>query len=759
MDVMVKKVQEWLNNTYGGNSNYTTIDEDGIAGNTTCKALVKAMQIELGITPVDGIWGEDTSIAFQSLSIDSDPTNECIKRQIYILQGGFYCKGIAPGGFTGTFGTGTESAVKTFETHAGLTTQTGIASAMIMKALLNTDAYTLLSNGDATIREIQQSLNDKYNEYIGLIPCDGVYAKTTCRALISGLQAEQKKEYSNTDVDGIWGSVTMNRCPTLQRYGTITNKQYVYLLQYALYVNGFDPNGFDGGFGSGVQKAVKNFQSFVALTSDGIVGPRTWASLMVSYGDSSRACSAADCMTPLTDETAALLVADGKTAVGRYITGNSNKCLTINELKIIYGAGLRLFPIYQTSGNKASYFTRKKGRTDAYKAYQKYESLHIPDGAVVYFAVDYDASITDITEHIIPYFEGINERLNELGNAHFGVGVYAPRYVCTQLQVAGLTISSFVCDMSSGFACNIGRTLPENWAFDQIKTLTLSNDNASLEIDNDYTSERDSSIFADPDSYQEVVNPTLAEYNVISKVCDCFGIDTELLGVEFEYGTEFPLIMTDSVEMYGTISHSATAPDSTYKVSISVSNGEISSPSFVSGLTNVSTEIPIISDCVDFNGLALAVDAGTIQVEVSAATLTSGKPALALEITSVAVQSETNKLESVLSVGIKFVFSQDSSDYENMLQATSVLGTEELVAAVAAYEQMIELEKNAVSYDVVNADSVKANGYALLTGAAIISVVAIGAFALVTSGGAAVAISSATVFLSQLVGAAGQCFA
>ena len=79
--------------------------------------------------------------------------------------------------------------------YAGLSAaeQTGVADAEVMEALLNMDAYTLLQNGDSNIRTIQQSLNNKYHTTIGLIPCDGIFTKRTQRALISGLQIEEKK--------------------------------------------------------------------------------------------------------------------------------------------------------------------------------------------------------------------------------------------------------------------------------------------------------------------------------------------------------------------------------------------------------------------------------------------------------------------------------------------------------------------------------------------------------------------------------------
>lgn len=715
MDAYVKKVQEWLNATYSDNDDFSVINADGITGNATCTALVKAMQIELGVTPVDGVWGSGTSNAFASLSTDTDASNTSLRNRIYILQGGLYCKGYNPGGFTGTFGNGTATAVKKFESDAGLSNPSGIATATVMKALLNTDAYTLLSTGDSMIRTMQQSLNNQYYQYTGLIPCDGIYTRVTCSALITGLQVEQRKEHSDTVVDGLWGPTTMSRCPTLSMYTSVSNKQYVYLLQYALYANGYDPNGFDGGFGNGVRTAVISFQAFSGLDADGIVGRQTWASLLVSYGDANRTCTAIDCMTPITEDTAALLAANGRTAVGRYLTGDSTKALTIDELRIIHNAGLRLFPIYQTSGNEADYFSRRKGLVDAYKAYKAYGDLRIPDGAIVYFAVDYDASASDITNNIIPYFKAINERLNKLGNSRFGVGVYAPRYVCTRLREEGLTISSFVCDMSSGFSCNIGYKLPEDWAFDQIRTTTLSNGTASLEVDNDFTSERDSSILADPDNYNGASSPTLAEYNVIAAVCRHHGIDTDILNLDFEYGAEYPVLILPFAEIYAVISHSATAPDADFKLSIPVSNGVISTPSFISVLENITSEIPIIPSCIDYEGLALAIDYGVIQLEISATTTVSGLPAMAIEITTVATQSKTNQLEMVLSVGIKYVFATSVSDYRTYLQAAEVFSAAQIEEACNAYEKAIEYDTVADGRPVISADSSESTGYIALS--------------------------------------------
>src|SRR5215207_3005985 len=51
-------------------------------------------------------------------------------------------------------------------------------------------------------------------------------------------------------------------------------------LQEALTKAGFDTGGADGRFGSRTRAAVVAYQSAKGLAADGIVGPRTWASLL-----------------------------------------------------------------------------------------------------------------------------------------------------------------------------------------------------------------------------------------------------------------------------------------------------------------------------------------------------------------------------------------------------------------------------------------------------------------------------------------------
>ncbi len=59
----------------------------------------------------------------------------------------------------------------------------------------------------------------------------------------------------------------------------------VYTIQYLLEQHGYDLQYHDGIYGSEVTSNVKSFQSAQGLSVDGIVGPNTWSSLIVTVQD------------------------------------------------------------------------------------------------------------------------------------------------------------------------------------------------------------------------------------------------------------------------------------------------------------------------------------------------------------------------------------------------------------------------------------------------------------------------------------------
>ncbi|WP_442857583.1 peptidoglycan-binding protein [Bacillus sp. mrc49] len=129
-------------------------------------------------------------------------------------------------------------------------------------------------SGDPTIKSIQTTLNKRYQAKIAV---DGYYGPNTKNALIKGYQTELNKQYgAKLTVDGLWGPRTRAASPNVREgaQGNIT-----YILQAALYMEGFNPRGIDGIFGSGTESAVKAFQRSVGIYADGIAGENTFAKL------------------------------------------------------------------------------------------------------------------------------------------------------------------------------------------------------------------------------------------------------------------------------------------------------------------------------------------------------------------------------------------------------------------------------------------------------------------------------------------------
>ncbi|MBR5438388.1 MAG: DUF1906 domain-containing protein, partial [Clostridia bacterium] len=329
---------------------------------------------------------------------------------------------------------------------------------------------------DSRIKNIQQYLNESLTEYkLSYIPCDGVTTPYMTKALVYALQKLEGLPYGTAN--GNFGVTTKKCCPEIpydkgdgsalsyseMQYTDEQIKDFVLLLEYALYVNGFDAGEADGIYDTETENALKAFQSLMCMNVTGKADLATWLSLLTAPGDTSRNAAAADTATILDSSKAAFLYSQGYRYIGRYLTNASsgiNKAVTRQEAEIILSSGMNFFPIYQTSGNSASYFSADKGTQDAGKAIEAAFSLGLPEGTVIYFAVDFDATISQINSNILPYFRSISERMK---NVTYKVGVYGARGVCSTVSSNGYADYSFVSSLSSGFYANAGFKMPDNW--------------------------------------------------------------------------------------------------------------------------------------------------------------------------------------------------------------------------------------------------------------------------------------------------------
>ncbi len=482
-DPYVQLVQEWYNSEYAGKTGYVKIDEDGIIGPGTCKALIRALQIELGVSSPNGTFGPTTANLYEQNRISATSTN---KNMIRILRGGFLCKGIDCKNFNGIYDIHLEAAIMLFRSSTGI--PGNVMDARHMKALLNTDPFVLSSSGANYIQKVQQFLNKTYSDCywksIGLIPCNGIPERNMTKAIVYALQYEEAVAAGSvtpgtipSSVDGIVGTNTLNRAPVLSAGSDKT--PFVKILQAAITCMCLKDVGIDGIFDSAVSNAVSEFQKFMCLDQNsavklGTVCRKTWASFIISKGDTSRYAGGCDCSTILDLTKAQALKDHGYHYVGRYLTGTvttnkekTSKALTLDEINAITTAGLKIFAIYQDGGASATYFSRSQGYFDAQKAYEAAKNLHIPLGEIIYFAVDYDFTDKQTTTIVIPHFQGINAYFKEHG-IKYRIGIYGSRNICSRVSELELACSSFVSDMSSAYSGNMGFRMPENWAFDQI---------------------------------------------------------------------------------------------------------------------------------------------------------------------------------------------------------------------------------------------------------------------------------------------------
>ena len=479
-DENVRKAQKYLNSMYGHRSEWVKLDEDGMTGTGTCKGIIRAFQIENGISPVTGTVGNITLNKMRSLSdISKMNANDPGNPNVCILQCALFVKGYNAGGITGVYYTTGVNAVKQYQSDAGLPV-TGIIDWKVWMGLVSINWFKKTNDGDKMIVKIQQQLNAEWSDIIGVGPYDGIVSRFTSYALIAALQAAEGiyTSFIGSIDKRNFGDQTVAKFPGVLKQGK--NGSYVKynkLVQYGLYLNGYDAGRFDGNFDSSTKSKVEAFQEFYALTGIGLVTSgevncATMKSLLTSKGDTGRKAKACDCSTVLNKQQALDIKNAGYQVVGRYLTGTANgkrKFITFEEIKNIESAGLRVFPIYQDGGYKVQYFQNlRQGIVDAHTAITAAKRIGVPDGTTIYFAVDFDCYDYQMKSFIVPYFKKLNLVFNsETNNKKYKVGIYAPRYICSYISKKGLAKYSFVADMSSGYSCNLGYRIPKNWAFDQ----------------------------------------------------------------------------------------------------------------------------------------------------------------------------------------------------------------------------------------------------------------------------------------------------
>ncbi|MEU3186900.1 glycoside hydrolase domain-containing protein [Streptomyces sp. NPDC006923] len=494
-DDMVKQAQRFINRTYGTYPGIPRVEEDGKTGWSTMYALTRCLQYELGISALSDSFGPTTlstlTSRWPSINASTAPSANVVR----IIQSGLYCKGYDGGEIDGIYNSRVSAAVQKLKSEAGVAgAYPGDAMVpKLFKALLNMDPYVTISGGSDTVRSIQQWMNSKYVNRLNyfIVPCDGFFSRDVQKALMFAIQYQ----IGMTDdvANGVFGPGTQSglKANTLSAGSSGT---WVQLFSAAMIFNQRSGVAFTSSFDSNLSSRVSTFQSFVKLPVTGQGDFQTWASLLVSTGDPTRPGAALDCVTEITPARAQSLKAAGFQVAGRYLCNvagtDLDKIIKPGELAVIADNGMRVFPIYQTYGGSASYFNGPQGASDALDAMYWANYHGFKPGSRIYFAVDFDALDYQVTDSILPHFRGIKSTMDSYTSG-YQMGVYGPRNICSRVAAEGLTSASFVSDMSTGFSGNLGYPMPEDWAFDQIATITVGSGSGSIQIDKNVYSGRD----------------------------------------------------------------------------------------------------------------------------------------------------------------------------------------------------------------------------------------------------------------------------
>lgn len=185
-------------------------------------------------------------------------------------------------------------------------------------------------------------------------------------------------------------------------------------------ISKFENINITGNFDSNSDSLARSFQSKMAISVDGKIGPTSWQYLFGHYFYPVVGC---DTATTLDASKIQALANKGMTFVGRYLPG-SNYPITVAEKNLLLSKNFSIVSIWEKgSPTSVNYFSSSRGTSDAKLAISGATSIGQPTGTPIYFAVDYDATEADVSGKINDYITAIIAEFNRQNNP-YKVGLY-----------------------------------------------------------------------------------------------------------------------------------------------------------------------------------------------------------------------------------------------------------------------------------------------------------------------------------------------
>jgi hypothetical protein len=136
------------------------------------------------------------------------------------------------------------------------------------------------------------------------------------------------------------------------------------------------------------------------------------------------------------------IVAAGVKFVGRYYRTSRSKYapLTADEANILSRSGLNVVALWESTSDQPGHFAYTSGVDEGTAAYRQALITGQTRNTPIYFAVDFDASSSDLAGPILDYFRGVADGFNTISkNAPaFKIGVYGSGLVCSWLKSHGM---------------------------------------------------------------------------------------------------------------------------------------------------------------------------------------------------------------------------------------------------------------------------------------------------------------------------------
>jgi len=119
----------------------------------------------------------------------------------------------------------------------------------------------------------------------------------------------------------------------------------------------------------------------------------------------------------------------------RYYSHSASKNLTPSEARLISGSGMSIVAVWESNGDHYGFFSLSQGQADGAAASNMAQKIGQPINSTIYFAVDFDASVSQVAANISEYFKGVRSGLAATmpGRPTYSVGVYGSGRVCSML--------------------------------------------------------------------------------------------------------------------------------------------------------------------------------------------------------------------------------------------------------------------------------------------------------------------------------------